>query len=293
MVIVTAVDRVLWEEAFGIYNIETIFQIASSTKSLAATTIYMLGEQGVLPFDSKLRLLLSHSAGVFGNHTTDPIEKDLLRNGHRTLAEAAAGIEARPLAYPPGEGTSYSDAGFFLAGRAAEVATGREFHEVMRDTLLAPLEMEETFYRATTQDASRQAVAYQRNDGVLQPAHLQHRFKRDGLIRVGSGLFSTARDLAKFVRFQLASGERFNEMHVDQTSGRWHKDPMGGTNAGYGYGWQLGDGNFFHAGAHGSIVWVNPQAGIGAVLLTQMPILQVYTLWRYIISMLLPPVPPT
>ena len=291
VVVVTNRDGLHWEEAFGFADrelgraqqIDDIFYIASSTKPLAATTIFMLGERGTLPFDRNMRRLLSHSAGIFGNDTTQLIERDLLRNSTRTLAEAATEIQARPLIYPPGEGTSYSDAGFMLAGRAAEVATGREFHVAMHQTLLAPLQMTDTFYRATYEDAPRQAVSYQRIDGFLKRAFLQHHLRRDGLVRVGSGLFSTGRDLAAFLRLHLATGNRFAEMRADQTAGRWRKDPMGGSNTGYGFGWQLGGGAFFHAGAFGSLLWAHPDAGLGVVLLTQMPILQIYPFWREVV----------
>jgi CubicO group peptidase (beta-lactamase class C family) len=294
VVVVTNRHGLQWEAAFGFADrelgraqqIDDIFFIASSTKALAATTIFMLGERGTLSFDRNMRRLLSHSAGIFGNDTKQLIERDLLRNATRTLAEAAAEIQARPVIYPPGEDTVYSDAGFMLAGRAAEVATGREFHVAMHHTLLAPLQMTDTFYRATYEDAPRQAVSYQNVDGELRRAFLQHHLRRDGLVRVGSGLFSTGRDLAAFLRLHLAGGNRFAEMRADQTAGRWRKDPMGGTNSGYGLGWQLGGGTFFHAGAFGSFIWGHPEAGIGVVLLTQMPILQIYPFWKEIVMVI-------
>jgi len=225
VIVVTRQDGLHWEAAFGFADRELgraqqtddIFFIASSTKALAATTIFMLAERGTLLLDKNMRRLLSHSAGIFGNDTKQLIERDLLRNATRTLAEAAAEIQTRPLIYPPGEGTVYSDAGFMLAGRAAEVASGREFHITLHHTLLAPLEMTDTFYRATYEDAPRQSVSYQRVDGELKRAFLQHHLRRDGLVRVGSGLFSTGRDLAAFLRFHLASGSRFAEMRTPGT----------------------------------------------------------------------------
>jgi CubicO group peptidase (beta-lactamase class C family) len=291
VIAVTDRQRTIWEEAFGFADRESgrpqraddIFFIASSTKPLAATTIFLMAEAGRLVLDAHLKQLLSHSAGVFGNDTKDPIERDLLRNASRSLADAATGIAARPLIYPPGESAVYSDAGIMLAGRAAEVAANCEFDQLMRDVLLDPLEMRDTFYRASAEVAPRLAVSHQRTAGKLQRAVLQHRLKQDGLIRVGSGLFSTAADLAKFLRLHLVGGKRFAEMHRDQTNGHWHKDPMGGSNAGYGLGWQLGGGAFFHAGAFGSLIWADPAAGVGVVLLTQMPIMQVYALWREIV----------
>jgi CubicO group peptidase (beta-lactamase class C family) len=292
VIAVTDRRQTVWEEAFGFADRECgrpqatddIFFIASSTKPLAATTIFLMAQAGRLFLDAHLKQLLSHSAGIFGNDTKDPIERDLLRNASRTLADAAAGIAARPLIYPPGESAVYSDAGIMLAGRAAEIAGAREFDQLMREMLLDPLEMRDTFYRSSGEIAPRLAVSHQRVAGKLQRAVLQHRLKQDGLIRVGSGLFSTAADLAKFLRLHLNHGERFAEMRCDQTGGQWHKDPMGGSNAGYGLGWQLGGGAFFHAGAFGSLIWADDEAGLGVVLLTQMPILQVYSLWRELVQ---------
>src|SRR5580693_6548683 len=144
--VIAVTDRreTVWEEAFGFADLESqraqrtddIFFIASSTKALAATTVFLMAEAGRLNLDAHLKQLLSHSAGVFGNDTKDPVERDLLRNASRSLAAAAAGIEARPLIYPPGESAVYSDAGMMLAGRAAEVAGGREFDALMREVLL-------------------------------------------------------------------------------------------------------------------------------------------------------------
>ncbi len=290
VVAVTSRHKLTWQQAFGYADIDTlreqqlddIFYIASSSKPLAATTIYMQAEsRGELTTHTKL--LLSHSAGIFGNDTKDPVERDLLRNARRTLAEAAAGIAARPLIYPPGEGSSYSDAGVMLAGHEAATAAGCEFDVLMHDVLLMPLGMHDTFYRTSLDLSGRIAVSHQRTGGTLHHAALQHRLKQDGLLRVGSGLFSTAADLAAFLRLHLSERERFAEMHRDHTNGRWHKDPMGGENSGYGLGWQLGGGAFFHAGAFGSLIWAHPQKGIGVVLLTQMPIMQIYSFWREIV----------
>lgn len=282
VVAITDRHRTLWTEAFGDVTLDTIFHIASSSKPLAATTIFLLGS-----LDANARHLLSHSAGIFGNDTKDPVERDLLRNSHRALAEAAAGVIERPLIYPPGEGVAYSDAGIMLAGRSAEVAAGAEFDAIMRTLLLDPLGMRDTCYRCDRDLSTRLAVSHHRVGNKVQRAVLQHRVPKDGLIRVGGGLFSTAADLAAFLRFHLANAGRFGEMYVDQTGGRWHKDPMGGSNAGYGLGWQLGGGAIFHAGAFGSLIWAHQELGLGLVLLAQMPIMQIYGFWRELVSLFL------
>lgn len=285
-------DRVLLEGALGFADreagrpaaVDDLFFIASTSKALAATAILT-----VVPLE-EVRRLLSHTAGVFPNSTKDAAQAGLTRDPNRTLAEAAEAIAAQPLAFPAGEGAAYSDAGFFLAGRQAEVATGLEFHEVLRARLTEPLGMPDTFYRAPRDVSARLAVMYHRSPAGLKRAGLQQKLREGGLIKVGSGIVSCARDLARFLQLHLRDGENLLprelalEMRRDQTGGRWKADPMGGENSGYGLGWQLGDpGIFFHAGAFGSLIWADAQRGRGVVLLAQTPIHNVYDLWRKVI----------
>lgn len=68
---------------------------------------------------------------------------------------------------------------------------------------------------------------------------------------------------------------------------------MGGVNAGYGLGWQLGEIGeggaarvFFHAGAFGTLIWADAEAKLGVVLLTQAPIMHVYGFWRELVSLI-------
>ena len=277
-------ERVLREEAWGEQKVDDLFFIASTSKALAATAILT-----AVPLE-EVRGLLSHTSGVFPNATKDPAQADLIRNPHRTLADAASGIEAQPR----GEGAAYSDAGFLLAGRKAEIASGLEFDEFVRTRLTEPLGMSNTFYRTDQDVSARLAVMYHRTPQGLKRAGLQQKIRNSGLIKVGSGLASSARDLARFLQLHLRDGENIlpaevaREMRRDQTGGRWKHDPMGGENSGYGLGWQLGDdGVFFHAGAFGSLIWGDFNRGLGVVLLAQTPIHNVYDLWRKVIPELL------
>ncbi len=281
-------ERILLEQAFGEQKVDDLFFIASTSKALAATAILT-----AVPLE-EVRGLLSHTAGIFPNSTKDAAQADLIRNPQRTLAEAAAGIEAQPR----GEGAAYSDAGFLLAGRKAEIATGLEFDAVVRTRLTDPLGMSDTFYRTDRDISGRVAVMYHRTPAGLKRAGLQQKVRNSGLIKVGSGLVSSARDLARFLQLHLRDGENIlspeaaREMRRDQTGGRWKHDPMGGENSGYGLGWQLGDGGvFFHAGAFGSLIWGDSTRGLGVVLLAQTPIHNVYGLWREAIPELLAQVP--
>ena len=165
---------------------------------------------------------------------------------------------------------------------------------MLRTRMTDPLGMHDTFYRPTHDVSARLAVMYHRTPTGLKRAGLQQKLRDSGLIKVGSGIVSSASDLARFLQMHLRDGENILprelalEMRRDQTGGRWNKDPMGGENSGYGLGWQLGDeGIFFHAGAFGSLIWADARRGRGVVLLAQTPIHNVYDLWRKVIPELM------
>jgi CubicO group peptidase (beta-lactamase class C family) len=63
--------------------------------------------------------------------------------------EAHEFVERLPLRYPPGQGRHYSDLGFMLLGRVAEVAAAGQLADVVRTNVLEPLVMTRTAYLAT------------------------------------------------------------------------------------------------------------------------------------------------
>jgi CubicO group peptidase (beta-lactamase class C family) len=142
---------------------DTIFDMASLTKSLAtATAIMQLYEQGKVRFDDPVqkylpdfntandpqraqvtvRMLLTHVSGEKGDVSLkDPwglYEADKTEGIHRALST--------PLQSGPGQVFRYSDINFILLGALIEKITGKAEDVYVQRNVFAPLGMEATRY---------------------------------------------------------------------------------------------------------------------------------------------------
>lgn len=158
-----------WEGASGISSPglpalpEMRFGIGSNTKLFVCVTMLKLQEQGVLSLDDSLgawlpdypyvdpgvtiRQLLTHQSGIFDflndNFTlwSDSIWVD--QDRFWTPGEILATIG--PSEFQAGRGYDYSNTGYLLAGMVMEAATGKSWAQNVRDLILDPLGMDETF----------------------------------------------------------------------------------------------------------------------------------------------------
>jgi CubicO group peptidase (beta-lactamase class C family) len=146
---------------------DTIFDIASLTKSLAtATAVMQLYEQGKVQFDDPVqkylpdfntandaqrakvtvRMLLTHTSGEAGDvNLGDPWGldgADETEGIHRALTT--------PLQSGPGEGFRYSDINFILLGALIEKVSGEVEDVYVQQNVFAPLGMEDTRYLPPT-----------------------------------------------------------------------------------------------------------------------------------------------
>ncbi|WP_237567968.1 serine hydrolase domain-containing protein [Mycolicibacterium lacusdiani] len=142
---------------------DTIFDIASLTKSLATTTaIVQLSEQGRVRIDEPvqtyfpefnpagdprraqvtLRNLLTHTSGIAGELSFEGawglVEADKAEGVRRALAATVA--------YEPGEGFTYSDINFIILGALLEKITGEPEDDYVQHNVFQPLGMSDTHY---------------------------------------------------------------------------------------------------------------------------------------------------
>jgi D-alanyl-D-alanine carboxypeptidase len=172
------------------------FGIGSTTKTFVATVVLQLvGEgrlsledsiedvlPGALPYGGRIsvRELLNHSSGLNDAYVPELSARKKLE----AIAEA-------PLLFRPGTMHRYANVNYVVLGFIVEEVTGRPVEEVVRNRILAPLDLDHTsFGRATT--SSFQAAPWLGYKGVPPGA--------DG------GMISTADDEATFFR-ALLGGE--------------------------------------------------------------------------------------
>ncbi len=204
-------DQILTECVAGVADLdshrpvsrETLWDIASLTKPLfaAAFLAWAQGEdfdlQSPIVFDRFSPFeLLHHSSGL-------PAWVDLTEPS-ADFKTARCGVREAILASPLGSpGTTlYSDLGFILLGLWTEIATGIALDPLLNRYLLSPLAMAATQFSPLARGVSREQIAATRRDsrrGLLCGEVDDQNAAYLGGVAAHAGLFSTARDLHRFL----------------------------------------------------------------------------------------------
>ncbi|MFH1480795.1 MAG: serine hydrolase domain-containing protein [Pseudomonadota bacterium] len=140
---------------------DTIFDLASLTKSLATTLALMkLADEKIVALDQPLadllqgsplgvkealtpRLIMNHCAGFAD---WKPFYLELMRyKPEERKTELGKRIIEEPLAYPPMKGFLYSDLGFVILERVIEAATGMTMARFLANTFYQTLLLKRTF----------------------------------------------------------------------------------------------------------------------------------------------------
>ena len=206
---------------------DTVFRIASMTKSFTAATVLLLRDEGQLQLDDPaamhvpelqgqrppvadapsitIRRLLSMSAGFPGDDPWGDRQQDLDRDAFSEFLEGG-----QSFAFMPGTAFEYSNLGYAILGRIITNVTGQEYRDVVRSRVLEPLGMTSTGYEAAAFPAERLATGYARRDD----AFVEEPFAGYGAFASMGGLFSTVRDLARWVDgFARAFAPRGDDEH--------------------------------------------------------------------------------
>lgn len=209
---------------------ETLFQIGSITKTVTATAMMRLVEQGALDLRAPVRTylpafrvrdegasagatswhLLTHQAGWTGDVFTDTGDGD--DAAEKYVARMADFEQLAPL----GKHFSYNNAGFCVAGRLIEVVTGATYEAAIRELIFKPLGMTRSFFFPHEAMLHRFAVGHQAGGRVLRPWAIPRGMNAAG------GISCHIRDLLRYGAFQLGDGspllrrESLLKMHQPQ-----------------------------------------------------------------------------
>lgn len=243
-----------------------------------------------------LRHLLTHSSG-YGYSFIHP---EILRYYAATGMPAAGSLATIrvPLLFDPGERWEYG-VGIDWAGQAIEAVTGSRLNDYLAEHVFAPLGMTRTgFLAALPDDAARVHLRSPDGGFIVLPVFLGGGEFDGG----GGGLTGTAPDYARFVQMMLNGGELEGrrligpDMHAEML-----RNQVGPLRAGYmgtampeiaqpfdtfpdqHTGWTLGfltnpepgphgrsAGSLNWAGIFNSYYWIDPQAGVGGVFMSQL-----------------------
>lgn len=303
-------DRVILAKGYGVKEIgtadrvtpDTLFEIASTTKAFTATAMAMLvGEKAllwdepvkeVLPWfrladacgdaSVTLRDLVSHRTGL-SRHD------ELWENTTFTRDELMHHIGAVALTKPIRAGYQYNNIMFVAAGEAVAAAAKMPWEDFIRTRFFAPLQMTHSRLTFAEWNASDHTLGH-RLDKKRDTVVLQN-FNNYDVIAPAGTIKSSARDMAQWLRFQLAGGvidgkrlvaqDAFDETHMPQIVIRRDaesRETSPETNvASYAMGWNVSDyrGEMLvaHAGALNAFrtqVALLPNRHFGVVVMTNI-----------------------
>ncbi|MCC6126698.1 MAG: beta-lactamase family protein [Pirellulales bacterium] len=300
----------VFREGFGLADIESKrpftpdapCRIASLTKLHTATLIAMLVEQGKLSWEDrvdkhlpdfahlavrgkgpasrapKIRELLSHTAGFAGQKAYQSGEWRIKRDG--TLAEAVGSLPAEGLATEPGSVFAYTGAGYLVAGRIAEVVSGKEFAALMKEMLLMPVGATLATFQLSAEIEKRMPTMYQHRNGELVKVDRSRRPEAATTFpNPGGGLISTLDDVGRVLLLHRNRGT-VNEKRLiaaEPLAELYRAQPVT-DRASYGLGFNVlktgqgrGGVRLGHLGASGTQVALDFENDLIVVLLTQVP----------------------
>lgn len=284
---------------------DTVFRIASMSKSFTAMAILKLRDEGKLSLDDAVSLyvpalanlpyptkdspaltirhLLTHSEGFPEDNPWG--DRQLAQSDATMRAWMRAGI---PFSNAPGVAFEYSNYGFAILGQVVARASGRPYDEYVRDRILLPLGMRASTFEITAVPREHIALGYRWEDNTWkdEPA-LAH-----GSFGAMGGLWTSARDLARYVAFLMSAFPPRDEVErgpLRRSSARemqqaWRAQPAGAFRAAveaplqlgvsaYGYGLGVSQDCRFghivgHGGglpAYGSLMRWLPEHGVGLI----------------------------
>ncbi len=197
---------------------DSLFRIASMTKSFTALSILKLREQGKLSLDDlaekyvpemrswtyptsdapriRIRDLMTHSAGFVTDNPWGDRQQPLSQEAFTAMLKQGV-----PFDRPAGTAYSYSNFGWALLGRIVANVSGMSYRAFVEKELLGPLGMKATGYEVTDAPTERRAIGYRWQDGQW----LEEPTMKDGAFNAMGGLQTSASDYARYVAFLLSA----------------------------------------------------------------------------------------
>jgi CubicO group peptidase (beta-lactamase class C family) len=246
--------KTLLQKGYGFSDLEnkvsvdpsrTIFRIASISKCITGLAFGKMVEEGILDWDDSLykhvpyypkkgydftlRQLASHTAGIRGYRG-----KEFALNQPFSIKESIKLFKNDPLVFEPGNGYLYNSFDFVLLSLAMEEASGIPFEDYVKEKVLAPLGLTNTFTpcqvegsrdllpdknsnEITTAIGLRCSQFYTKNaTGFRKAVNVNNFYKL-----AGGGYLSTSEDIAKMgqaiLNQRLLKKETYEQLLTPQT----------------------------------------------------------------------------
>jgi CubicO group peptidase (beta-lactamase class C family) len=299
---------------------DTVFRIASMTKSFTAMSILKLRDEGKLSLDDPaeryvpelkglrpltsdpptitIRHLLSHSAGF---PEDNPWGDQQLADSDAQLSQMLE--QGIPFSHVPGVAYEYSNYGFAILGRIVSRVSGTSYADYVRANILRPLQMTATTLEPSSVPGDRLAHGYRWEDAT---------WKEEPQLANGSfgsmgGMLTSIHDLSRYVAAFLSAwpprdgpeAGPIRRASLREMQELWRPGPASATRdaasgalqltaGGYGFGLGISQTcTYRHVVAHsgglpgfGSIMRWLPEYGVGIIAFGNLT----YTSWGRVVG---------
>lgn len=227
LVVVVKDDKVLLNTGYGYADVEsknkidpdrTLFRMASISKSITATAVMQLVEEGKIDLkqditdympDVKItnntgtpvtvEHLLTHTTGF--DFTDDySLPQHIIQKGEVPLADFIR-LNAPAVVRRPGEVYRYDNLASSMQGYIVERVSGEPFEDYVKKHIFTPLQMEHAAFRMDEDIIANLATGYNAERHPFKP------YQNIPTIAPEGGMFATGTDMANFITAHLNKGK--------------------------------------------------------------------------------------
>ena len=297
---------------------QTLFRIFSMTKPIVSVGIMQLVEKGLISLDDPvnkyipsfknrwtyneegdsipiknditIKHLLTHTSGLcYGRSPNKFINKKFADSDIHNCADNKAFVEKlseMPLSFEPGTNWAYSYA-TNICGHLIEIVSGKNLDVYLKENILIPLGMNNTFFQVPSEKIEHFTVGYGADENhklTIREPRIDNRYTNDVTLFNGGGdLVSSMHDYIKFCQM-LSHGWYFdgkrilNKESIDlmtqnhlaeiQIANPEMNLPSG--EPGFGLGFAVNDGVYGWGGAVGTYFRIDKKRNLFYILMIQL-----------------------
>lgn len=226
----------VWERCYGeshagvLVTSNMYLGIGSNTKTYIAALMLKLQEQSKLDLDDTIgqwiqhpnvpgsitiRQMLNHTSGLYSFTANADMNNYILPDFTRIWpADSVLNLVKAPVA-APGSPWDYSNTNFLIAGMIAAKVTGKTVQQALRDEILAPQGLNETYYFPQETPSGIMPHSWSLNlsgNGTLEDLMAVHNYSHNAMFSIAGAagcIVATAKDNAMFWD-KLMSGKILN-----------------------------------------------------------------------------------
>lgn len=232
-----------WNGVTGISHTGTpitsdkLFGIASNTKLFTGVLLLKLAENNIIQLNDSLhqylptftnidpnitiRQLLNHTSGLDDVTSIPGYPDSMLTNPNRVFTASELITWAGPPLFAAGTSWNYCNTNYLLAGMIAESATGQSYSQLLRDSILTPLQLDSTFldvYETILYPVAQPWQAGVNNDSIP-------RTSVNSAAWAAGAMYSTSGEMVQWynalMNGQVLNSNSFNEMTTFVGSGNY------------------------------------------------------------------------